>query len=144
MDDSHDNMSDRPKRAGRNKAPNTKIEDKDKVLDELIILRYEKMYSVLNMVNYLKDEYGIKSTRAYELVRQSREKMGHVYSRTNEKVMEDAIAKMEDMQQKSYDEGNIKVALEIQKELNRLLELGKQNVEIDMDKITIVINSEQK
>lgn len=121
-----------------------KIPELDVVLDEIIELRYNQMYSTNNLVKYLMEKYDLKQSRSYELVREARKKVGDVYDKTNVSVAEDSINKMESLQMMAYKDGNYKLALEIQKELNKVLELSKSDVQIDLDKITINIIDSQK
>lgn len=121
-----------------------KIPELDVVLDEIIEMRYNQMYSTNNLVKYLMEKYDLKQSRSYELVREARKKVGDVYDKTNVSVAEDSINKMESLQMMAYKDGNYKLALEIQKELNKVLELSKSDVQIDLDKITINIIDSQK
>ncbi len=114
------------------------------VIEEIIKLRVQQGYSSTNLVEYLKITYDINQTRAYELIKEAREKLGEIYSKVNEDVLEEAILLMESMRQKEIALGNNKLALEIQKELNKVNQLYIQKLDITSggEKITINITSE--
>lgn len=114
-----------------------KIENRQAVLSEIYDLRYIKGYSLRNVVVHLVKVYGITETYAYNLCAESRDEMaGHYYT---EKRLEEQVAKMEELNQKALEEDNIKLSLEIQKELNKLLELGKDK-ELQALKEGVIIN----
>ena len=97
--------------------------DKNKVIQEIINLRTKKGFSSTGLVEYLKETYDLQPARCYEFIKEAREEMGEVYAKINEKSLEDAILLLESMRQKALGEGNDKLALEIQKELNKINQL---------------------
>lgn len=118
--------------------------DNAKVIQEIINLKTKKGFSATGLVEYLKETYDLSSTRVYELIKQAREEMGEVYQKLNEKVLEDAILLLESMRQKALGEGNDKLALEIQKELNKINQLYIQKLDITSGGEKIVWNEVRK
>lgn len=114
------------------------------VIEELIDLRIKKGYSSTSLVKHLKDKYDLNQTRAYELIREAREKMGEIYAKVNEKSLEESIILLEEMRQYEISKGNNRLALEIQKELNKINQLYVKKIDITSggDKITININKD--
>jgi hypothetical protein len=106
--------------------------NQNKVVEELIELRYKKGYSATSLVEYLKDKYGIKQSRAYELIRQSQAKAGEIYNEVNTDVIKQSILFMENLRQEALKQGNIKQSLEIQKELNKVNQLYIEKQEIKL------------
>jgi hypothetical protein len=115
-----------------------KIENKDQIIRELAELRYQRGYSRGSMVSYLKETYELENSRAYEIIREMQTEVGKVYDETNENALVDAIEFMEKMKSKALGEGENKLALEWQKELNKVQQLHIQRMDITSggDKIT--------
>jgi len=107
-----------------------------KVIEEILILRYKMGYSSTSLVKYIKDTYDIGQARAYELIREAQELIGHTYNQVNSKVLEESIVILESMREKAIGSGNDKLALEIQKELNKVNQLHiikvEGNIKIEM------------
>jgi len=122
-----------------------KIDVIEKVVEEIIKLRYNKGYSTGNLVKYLNKKYDLKATRSYELIRIAREKIGEYNYITNENTLEDAIEMLEQMLQRALDNENDKLALSIQQEINKVNQLYIQKIDITSqgEKITININGDK-
>lgn len=110
------------------------------VIEEIVDLRINKGYSSTSLVKHLKEKYDINQTRAYELIKEAREKMGEIYAKVNESALEESIILLEQMRQKEIGLGNNKLALEIQKELNKINQLYIQKLDITSGGEKIVIN----
>lgn len=110
------------------------------VIEEIVDLRINKGYSSTSLVKHLKEKYDINQTRAYELIKGAREKMGEIYAKVNENALEESIILLEQMRQKEIGLGNNKLALEIQKELNKINQLYIQKLDITSGGEKIVIN----
>jgi hypothetical protein len=102
----------------------------NKVIEEIIQLRLKNGYSSTSLVNYLKETYDINQARAYELIKEARVVMGEVYNEINTDPIKDSILVMENMLQKALGEGEMKIALDIQKELNKVNQLYVERTEI--------------
>jgi len=109
-----------------------KVTNVEKTIEKIIELRYTKFQATGTIVKYLVNTYGLSEARSYELIRIARIKYGDMYYKTNEKVLEDAIYKMESMLEEATKVKNFKLALEIQKELNKVLELSKNEIKVDI------------
>lgn len=117
-----------------------------KVIEEIIELRCKRGYSSTSLVNILKEKYDINQARAYVLIREAREKMGEIYNEINGDVLKDSILFMENMREQALGLGDKKLALEVQKELNRVNQLYVQKVELEaknIEGINIVIKKDK-
>lgn len=103
-----------------------------KVIEEIIELRTKRGYSSPSLVSYLKETYDINTTRAYELIKEARIKLGEIYREVNGDVLMESIVYMENQRQKALAEGNGKLALEIQKELNKINQLYIERKEVNI------------
>lgn len=123
-----------------------KIENKEQILKELADLRYTRGWSRQMIVNHLKEEYGLELSRAYEYIREMMAEVGRAYDNTNPNALEDAIEYMEKMKTTAHGQGNHKLALEWQKELNKVQQLYIQKIDITSggEKITININTKKE
>jgi ribosomal protein S7 len=102
------------------------------IIEDIVVQRYTNMMSTLNLVAYIKKEYGFKQSRAYELVREARMEVAEYHRKTNENVLEDAINKMETMFQDAIEANNNKLAIDIQKELNKVQQLYQDTLKLDL------------
>ena len=112
-----------------------KIEDKDKIIVELTELRYKKGWSRASLVSYLKSQYGLKDSRAYELVREMMDITAKLHNKLNEDALADSLLFMEEMKQKAVGMGNTKEALEWSKEIHKVSQLYVQKLEIEAKNI---------
>jgi hypothetical protein len=103
-----------------------------KVIEELIQLRYKKAYSNAMMIEHLKKKYKYKQSRCYELIREMKLEIGEAYAEVNKNVLEDAVEFMESQKADALKQKNSKLALEFQKEINKVQQLHIQKMEIDM------------
>ena len=115
---------------------NKKVEDQGKLIAELAELRYKKGYSRGSLVKYImeKDDEicsGVKQARAYQLINIMFEEVGEVYNKLNSKVLEDTIESLESMRQSAMEQGMLRLALEMQKELDKIQQLHITKLEID-------------
>lgn len=101
----------------------------NKVIEEIIELRYKKGYSSTSLVNILKQKYDINQSRAYELIREAREKMGEIYNEVNNEVLKESIVLLENMREQALGVGDKKLALDIQKELNKVNQLYVEKIQ---------------
>lgn len=112
--------------------------EKDKIIAELSKLRYENGYSRGSLVQYLKDNYGLENSRSYELIRDMQNEIGERYNQTKNNALQDSIEFMEKQMQDCLIKGEKKLALEWQKELNKVQQLHIQRMDITSggDKLT--------
>jgi len=114
--------------------------DKDTAIQMIIDLRYKQGYSSPELVKFLIDTYKINISRSYELITEAKEKLGEMYSLINNKSLEEAIMILENMRQDAIKNKNGKLALEVQKELNKVNQLHIKKLDITSGGEKIIIN----
>lgn len=115
----------------------------EEIIDEVIKLRVQKGYSNGSLIEHIKNKYKVKKTKAYELLKIARQRVGEYHYKVNENVMEDSLEFLERMRQTSIERGDMKLALEVQKELNKLNQLHIQKIELDSKVEMPLFNIEQ-
>jgi hypothetical protein len=120
-----------------------KIANKPQALQDIIYRRYTLGQSMYTISMWLVDQYDISRTRSYELIREAKEEVGTAHSELDQNVLEDAVEILEGMREKALTQGNDKLALSVQQEINKLHQLYIQKLDItsDGEKITININT---
>lgn len=108
-----------------------KIDDKDLVINELADLRYSKGFTNRSMLNYLKEEYGLKESRSYDLIREMYEMMAEIHEKVYSDPLKDSLDSLYKMKQDAIKEEDRRLALEIQKEINKLHALYKERIELE-------------
>lgn len=109
--------------------------EREQAIGELAHLRYKLGYSKLSMANYLRETYDLGKTRAYELINDMFTEMGHLYTEIHDDALQDALSALQEMKQKAVGQGNDKLALEVQKEINKIQALHIQKLEIEAKNI---------
>lgn len=107
-----------------------KIIDHDKAIADLGELKFKKGYGNVSLVKYLNDVYGIGVTRSYELINEMNTKVGEIYKEIYTDQLKDSIFFLEKLREDAIADDNKKLALEIQKELNKINSLGTQKVDV--------------
>lgn len=110
-----------------------KVKEKDKLIRYLSELRYKKGWSKTSLVNYLKDNYDLKDSRAYELVREAMALTAKAYNEMNQYALSDSVIFLEEMRQKALGEGQTKLALEVSKEINKVSQLYVEKLKLDIN-----------
>lgn len=119
-----------------------RIDETEKIIEDLIRLRTVEGYSTGALVRYLKDTYDYKKSRAFELIREARANVGEFYYKTDESVLEDALERMETMYQRAIERGDDKLALSVIQEMNKVKQLYINKIDLTSkgEKINIIIN----
>lgn len=94
---------------------------KEDIIDAIVKMRIEKGSSTKTIIQgFLMEELGYKQSYAYELLREAREKIVKIYDTQNKKLANEALGQLESMYEDCIKSKNIKLALEIKKEINKL------------------------
>jgi hypothetical protein len=115
--------------------------DKKVVIDELIELRYKKGYSNQMLVHHLMEKWDYEISRSYEIVREMKALIGKTYTEVNKNLLEDAVEFMETMKADAVKNKNHRMALEWQKEIDKVQQLHIQKLELDAKGIVINIKT---
>jgi hypothetical protein len=105
--------------------------DKNIAIEKIIELRTKYGYSMNSLLNYVKEEWGLEQSRAYDLIREAKVVMGEIYEQLNTDAVKDSILFLENMRQSALASGDKRLALDIAKELNKVNQLYVQKLEIE-------------
>ena len=107
----------------------------DKVVDEIIELKYVKGYTNRSLLIHLNEKYDLQQSRSYELIRDALDKAAEIYGEENRNAVMNSILFMEEQIQKLIKAGDNKTALAYQRELNKVNQLyvEKQEIKITGD-----------
>lgn len=110
-----------------------KIPSTDKVVKELIQeikhMRYNNMFSISALHDYLEKKYDLNRTRRWELIKLAKEEVQD-YHKTSPGEIEDAIEALEVMRQRCFELKDYKTSYAITKELNELKGLKVERTEV--------------
>ena len=110
------------------------------ILDAIIKMRIDKGVSTKTILNdFLMGELGYKQSYAYTLLQEAREQITQIYKTTNEALANEALGHLESLYEDAIKDKNKKLALEIRKEINKLVgAYAAERVDItsDGEKIT--------
>lgn len=110
-----------------------------KILEDIIEKRSKNMMSNVSLVKYIQEEYKVSQSRSYELIREAKIQLGEFYKKVNENVLEDSLSRLETLLENAIEANQNKLALEIQKEMNKVNKLYQDQLLLDADSITITI-----
>lgn len=104
---------------------------REDIINAIIKMRIEEMATTKTIIDFLMNDLHYGQTYAYELVKDSREKIKKLYDTNNIAVLEEALAHLEEMLEAAKREKNRKMQLEVRKEINKLLGLyAAEKVEV--------------
>jgi hypothetical protein len=93
---------------------------KEDIINAIISMRTEKMATTKTILDFLMDDIGYGQTYSYQLIKESREKIIEIYDANNVSKVEEAMAQLETMLQRSYQKSDYKLSYNIRQELNKL------------------------
>jgi len=97
---------------------------KEDLIDAIIKMRIEKGASTKTIVeDFLQKQLGYKQSYAYTLLKEAREKITEIYQNDNANAINEAVGQLEELYEGALKERNKKLALEIRKEINKLVGL---------------------
>lgn len=117
-----------------------KVPSVEKIIEQIIELRYKKSYSTMSIIKYLMNEYDLSEGYSYRLLKQARKEVGDLYKKVDENIIQDALESLESMRERANKNGDYKLELDVQKEIDRVKLASNISVESDGDKINININ----
>lgn len=104
---------------------------KEDIIDEIVKKRIIEMASTKTIiVDYLQKELGYGQAYAYKLYSEARKEIVKLYEKTNIDALEEAIGQLENLQEDAKKFKNIKLALEIRKELSKIQGLHTDKIDI--------------
>jgi hypothetical protein len=94
---------------------------KEDVIDAIVKMRIEKGSSTKTIIqNFLMGELGYKQSYSYELLQQARIKIVELYDTQNKELANEALGHLESMYEDAIKGKNMKLALDIRKEISKL------------------------
>lgn len=97
---------------------------REDLINEIIRLRLEKGASTKWIIkDYLQDQIGYKQTYAYQLYREARARIKELYDEKAIELVNETLGQLEDLYQQSVSGRNLKLALEVRKEISKLIGL---------------------
>ena len=105
---------------------------REDVIDSIVKMRIEKGASTKTIIqDYLMGQLKFGQTYAYDLLKAAREKIVKIYETQNVSLANEALGHLESMYEDAIGDKNIKIALEIRKEISKLIGLyAAQKVDI--------------
>jgi len=110
--------------------------DKEKLLSELAELKIKQSYSRSSLVKYTMENYPVGERQAYNIVKEMNKKLGDVFNEMVGDAFTDSMLFLENLRQETIKRGDIKLSLDIQKEINKINQLY-------VDKKEVTIKGEQ-
>jgi len=103
----------------------------DDIINGIVKMKVEKGASNKTILDFLQDDLGYKQTYSYELLGLARKRIQEIWDKNAEAHLEEAKGQLEDMLESSIRQKNMKLALEIRKEINKLMGLyGAEKIDI--------------
>jgi hypothetical protein len=95
----------------------------DDIVNGIVKMKVEKGASNKTILDFLQNDLGYKQTYSYELLGLARKRIQEIWDKNAEAHLEEAKGQLEDMLENSIRQKNMKLALDIRKEINKLMGL---------------------
>ena len=109
--------------------------NKEELYKEINDLYINKGWSTLRIVNYIQEKHNYQPAMAYRIVGNAKEHYGELYNQSEKKVVESFKQRLEDLYDKAMQDGDAKLALQVQDQLNKIYNIYVNKLEIDASKI---------
>ena len=94
---------------------------KEDIIDAIVKMRIEKGASSKTIIQeFLMNQLGYKISYSYVLYGEARQKIVELYNTQNSELANEALGQLESMLEDAVRQKNIKLALEIRKEMSKL------------------------
>ena len=94
---------------------------KEDIIDAIVKMRIEKGASTKTILDeFLMKQLGYKQSYSYLLLQEARKKIVEIYDVKNKELANEALGHLESMYEDAIKNKNIKIALEIRKEISKL------------------------
>lgn len=104
--------------------------DKKKILQEVTLLRIKDKASTEFILKYITENTGVKIAQAYNILKEAQSHIQEIYKENRMVAFEEAIAQLEDMLMNAKAANNLKMELEIRKEISKLQGLYIERIEL--------------
>lgn len=99
---------------------NIKTED---IINGLVRMKIEKNASNKTLLDFLRTDLGYSQPYCYTLLQKARKKIQDIYSQNIKEQFEISKAQLENMLEKATSKGDMKLALQVLQEMNKLMGL---------------------
>lgn len=103
---------------------------REDIIDAIVKMRIEKMASTATIIQWIKDEFGYKTTYTYELYKEARKKIVELQTLNNLAHLQESISQLEELLEDAKRKKDNRLALDIRKELSKLQGHYTQKVEV--------------
>lgn len=103
------------------------------LIDDLVEKYIKEGFSRLDLVAYLMNELGYKTSYAYELIRMANKKIEDVMKETISDKFTMSLTLLQQQYHRAVKNKNDRLALEIVREINKISGLYKENVQLNGD-----------
>ena len=129
---------------------------KEDIIDAIVKMRIEKGASTKTILkDFLMGQLKYKQAYSYELLQEARKEIIKLYSTKNEELANEALGQLESMLEDAIKAKNIKLALEVRKEISKLTGLyaaekvditsnGKEITEIKLIQVNRIEDIDEK
>jgi len=94
---------------------------KEDIIDAIVKMRIEKGSSTKTIIQeFLMNQLGYKQSYSYVLLQEAREKIVSLYNTQNKELANEALGHLESLYEDAIKGKNMKLALEIRKEISKL------------------------
>jgi hypothetical protein len=107
---------------------------KEDIIDAIVKMRIEKGASSKTIIQeFLMDQLGYKISYSYTLYGEARQKIVELYNTQNSELANEALGQLESMLEDALKAKNMKLALEIRKEISKLTGLyAAQKIDVSV------------
>lgn len=117
---------------------NIKTED---LINSIVKMKVERGASNKTILDFLQNDLEYGQTYSYELLKEARKRIQYIWDRNAEAHLEESKAQLEELYEDAIRNKNHKLALEIRKEMNRLMGLyAAEKIELSGELKSININ----
>lgn len=111
------------------------------LINSIVSMKVEKGASNKTILDFLQNDLEYGQTYAYEILREARKKIQEIWDKNAEAHLEESKGQLEELYEDAIRNKNSKLALEIRKEMNRLMGLyAAEKIELSGELKAININ----
>ena len=107
----------------------------DEINDVLIDKLLNDKQSVIDLVNWLRftSGYNYGKTFAYSLVKEAKDTIANIWKETSKNTVENAQSTLFKQLADAEKRGDHRLAFDIQKEINKITQLYKENIDVNVE-----------
>lgn len=104
--------------------------DPEVIIEDILDMRYKKGMTTRSICKYVIEEYSISEVSAYAWINKAMAKLGKHFDEVNPDKLQDSIEFLQSLKEQAITNRERKLALEIQKELNKIGQLYVEKKEV--------------